>query len=672
MILVNGCQIEFIDESDGFFYFIDKLVENTPVMRILLFLISFNLVAATTNSERFKEFDSQNEKRDAFVLEEIKKINKRISKSPNRRVLEKRYKAKYHKERVLGVSKTYKLIDPGLGKPQLLIKENNGKRETIFDAGKISRNGSYTALSMAVSPQEKYAAISFKFKGSIDEYSFVIVDLENRKPTHENLIKYKGQGLGLFFVNDEWVYADDEYIQGYRCIDVREKDNTFSSYNFSGQADGWIHLVAGDKSLFTNGKEQRTFVGNPDVELMGVRDNSIYLFSNESNADALRSVFIKLNEKGAETVFEVENLFEEPQLLKSKIISMESLGHSRSVYVLDLNTKSVKSAELPEYVTLTSGEENDDGIEISLSSDLVSNEKVLWKNDSSEPLFPANFKSKMHLQNGFEIVSDFIHVESFDGTQVPVKMVYAKGTMLKDAAVYMEAYGGFNSSNHIVPVLGYFNLDFIRNGGVFIGAGVRGGNEYGPRWHEGARLDLKHKTFEDLASIAKWLIDSKITTKEKIVIAGSSNGGLTVAATGLLYPEYFGLVIPHNGVLDMLGKEYLDEEFYYGWSYEYGDSRTPKYRAYLEKISPLELVKNLENGPKFLVLNGRTDSRVNSAHSIKLVAAAKEIPNSNIDLLSVNNSGHFNTSPRYDDYIAWWVEVVKWTTIYDHLGIVVY
>jgi prolyl oligopeptidase len=324
---------------------------------------------------------------------------------------------------------------------------------------------------------------------------------------------------------------------------------------------------------------------------------------------------------------------------------------------------------LPEYCSLLNIEEsNSNQLILKLASDLVASHKVTWDLLNSKIIEIDSLESNMKSNANTTIETKFLEIKSFDGTLIPIRLVYKKGIDLKNVPVYMESYGGFNNESYLSATFNQFNLDFINHSGLYIGTGIRGGGEFDEKWHQAGALKNKIKSYEDLASIAKWLIDEGISSKSKIVSAGSSNGGLTVAATGLLYPQYFGLIIPHNGVLDMLGRDDLDRPFN-GWNYEYGDSCTPNFYDYIKSYSPLENIKNLENGPRFLIINGRNDTRVNPAHSIKFAFAANEIPNSQVELISLNNSGHFNVKLLYNDLIAWRAQVVKWTTIYDFLGI---
>jgi prolyl oligopeptidase len=125
-----------------------------------------------------------------------------------------------------------------------------------------------------------------------------------------------------------------------------------------------------------------------------------------------------------------------------------------------------------------------------------------------------------------------------------------------------------------------------------------------------------------------------------------------------------------NGVLDLMSKQQLDQRFN-GWASDYGDPRNPEDAENLLKISPLEQVARAENGPAFVIFNGRKDTRVNPAHSIKFAKAADDLKaagkNVNVELYSINNAGHGMVSPD-NDYIGIRAGSYFWTQLFDQFG----
>jgi prolyl oligopeptidase len=179
-------------------------------------------------------------------------------------------------------------------------------------------------------------------------------------------------------------------------------------------------------------------------------------------------------------------------------------------------------------------------------------------------------------------------------------------------------------------------------------------------------LGNKIKTYQDLDSVAQALVALKWTKPSLIASRGTSNGGLTVSATALLYPADFGLSIPISGVDDLLGKDILDAENQ-GWSGEYGS--VASYKSNLKALSPVENASH-QGALKFLIVDGADDTRVNPAHSVKLAKALEDLGGNpdNVLLLTVADAGHWTESYSYQNAIGLQTEVDVWTAIFDMAG----
>jgi prolyl oligopeptidase len=212
------------------------------------------------------------------------------------------------------------------------------------------------------------------------------------------------------------------------------------------------------------------------------------------------------------------------------------------------------------------------------------------------------------------------------------------------------------------------NEEFLRRGGILAGPGLRGGDEYGPSWHQDAMKEKKIHTYDDLKAAAEEVVAEGWTTPAKIISTGASNGGLTAAATALLYPQDFGLVIPISGVDDFLGKERMDAVGQ-GWDQEYGSSEDPQMLPFMTAVSPLENAGNLRS-LHFLILDGLNDTRLNHAHSLKLQAALEEQGGSSgwSELASFQHAGHYLDQFYYQNTIAWHVNALVWTAIFKQAG----
>lgn len=211
---------------------------------------------------------------------------------------------------------------------------------------------------------------------------------------------------------------------------------------------------------------------------------------------------------------------------------------------------------------------------------------------------------------------------SKDDTQIPMIITYKKGIVLNGMnPTMLYAYGGFNIS--LTPSFSIANVLFLEQGGVYAVANLRGGGEYGEKWHnEGTKLN-KQNVFDDFIAAAEYLIDENYTSTEKLAISGGSNGGLLVGAVMTQRPELFKVAFPAVGVLDML--RYHKFTAGAGWAYDYGTADDNKEMfEYLYKYSPYHALKEGVKYPATMVTTADHDDRVVPAHSFKFAARLQE------------------------------------------------
>lgn len=220
--------------------------------------------------------------------------------------------------------------------------------------------------------------------------------------------------------------------------------------------------------------------------------------------------------------------------------------------------------------------------------------------------------------NGDEFVSEQKFYTSKDGTRVPMIITYKKGTKLdgKNPTI-LYGYGGFNISE--TPAFSITAAWWMKNGGVYAVANIRGGGEYGEAWHLAGTKMNKQNVFDDFIAATEYLIDNKYTSPDYLAIMGGSNGGLLVGAVANQRPELFKVALPAVGVMDML--RYHKFTAGAGWAYDYGTADDSKEMfEYLLGYSPVHNVKEGVRYPATLVTTGDHDDRVVPAHSFKYIA----------------------------------------------------
>jgi prolyl oligopeptidase len=212
---------------------------------------------------------------------------------------------------------------------------------------------------------------------------------------------------------------------------------------------------------------------------------------------------------------------------------------------------------------------------------------------------------------------------SKDGTRVPYFMVRSKDLAFDGKApTLLYGYGGFEIS--LTP--GYsasVGKGWLEKGGVYAVANIRGGGEYGPRWHQAALKANRHKAYEDFAAVAQDLVARGITSPGHLGAQGGSNGGLLTGNMLTQYPELFGAIVVQVPLLDM--QRYHKLLAGASWMAEYGDPDKPEEWAFIRTFSPYHLASADADYPPALFMTSTRDDRVHPGHARKMSAKMSEM-----------------------------------------------
>jgi oligopeptidase B len=446
-----------------------------------------------------------------------------------------------------------------------------------------------------------------------------------------------------------------------------EKDNTFYTGIFRTKSDRYLGIYLG--STLTS-----------EMRLMSAADPKanfqVYLpreRGHEYQVDDAGSVFVIRSNKGAQnfqlltappvipadpTTFKpllphrVDALVQGVEVFADRVVVNERSGGLSKLRVLPLSggEGALISAEDPAYVMdleqtpdLASGKLRYSYTSMTTPSsiyelDFASGERRLLKREPVLGDFdPANY------------VSEYRLAPARDGAQVPVWLLYRKGTPLDGSApLYQYAYGSYGSSQD--PAFRSNVLSMVDRGFVYAIAAIRGGQEMGRQWYENGKLLNKKNTFNDFVDVTDFLVRERYAAKDKVFALGGSAGGLLMGAVINQAPDRYRGVIAHVPFVDVISTM-LDESIPLttGEFDEWGNPKDPDYYDYMLSYSPYDQVR-AQAYPALLVTTGLYDSQVQYFEPAKWVARLRELKTDHNPLLFKVNmeAGHGGRSGRFN------------------------
>ncbi len=250
---------------------------------------------------------------------------------------------------------------------------------------------------------------------------------------------------------------------------------------------------------------------------------------------------------------------------------------------------------------------------------------TLWRGEVGRPPQPLKQLPPFFDATGLEVSQHM--ATSKDGTKIPYFQVARAGLELDGShPTLLYGYGGFEVSLQprydARPGIGW-----LEPGGVYVVANIRGGGEFGPRWHQAALKANRHRAYEDFAAVARDLVSRGVTSKERLGAMGGSNGGLLIGNMYTLYPQEFGALVCKVPLLDM--QRYNKLLAGASWMGEYGNPDVPDEWAWIRTFSPYHNVDLSKQHPPLLLTTSTRDDRVHPGHArkmaAKLLAAGKDV-----------------------------------------------
>lgn len=443
---------------------------------------------------------------------------------------------------------------------------------------------------------------------------------------------------------DQLIYADKDHPQRYVNAQTTE-DEKFLVLNIAEGTDGTEVLYRDLRSQDqTFHKLLEGFKFNYNV-----LDDEGENFIVHTNNGAANYKVILLDPKNPQEGNWKTLIAEKPELLQNvwtaggKLFTEYLKDATSRVYQYNRQGKPEHEVSMPGFGTVAgfSGEKNDVDVFYSFTSFTTPATIYKYNITAGES---SMFQKPALKFNPDDYETKQVFYPSKDGTKIPMFLVYKKGIKLDgNNPTMLYGYGGFNIA--LTPNFNASRMVLLENGGIYCMANLRGGSEYGEKWHEAGMLLKKQNVFDDFIAAAEYLIKEKYTSSQKLAIIGRSNGGLLVGACETQRPDLYRVCFPGVGVMDML--RYHKFTVGWGWAVEYGSSDDSINFNNLYKYSPLHNIKPGTKYPATLITTADHDDRVVPAHSFKFAATLQPAQASTAPILIRidTNAGHGGGRP---------------------------
>ena len=608
--------------------------------------------------------DDMSEETGAWVKAENKATYGYLDNIPFRNELKERLTELWNYEKVGSPFKegdyTYFYKNDGLQNQYVIYRYKTGddpETATVFlDPNTFKEDGTISLGGLSFSDSGKMAAYSISEGGS-DWRKILIINAETNKIVEDTLIDIKFSGIS-WKSNDGFYYSSydkpkgselsaktDQHKLFYHKLGTKQKDDVLI---YGGTASEKHRYVAGytsedntylmvSASVSTSGNKlfikdlsnpKSNFITilddtNSDTNLLHNEGSTLYLLTNR-NAPNKRVVKVDASnpnpENWVDVIPETENVLSAGSG-GGYIFANYMVDAVSKVMQYDFNGKLIREIKLPGVGSAGGFGSKKDETELYYSFTNYVTPGSIYKFDMKTGDSQLYRKPDIDFDpEAYE--SNQIFYTSKDGTKVPLIITHKKGLKLdgKNPTI-LYGYGGFNIS--LTPSFSIANAVWMEQGGVYAVANLRGGGEYGKKWHDAGTQLKKQNVFDDFIAAGEYLINEKYTSSDYLAIRGGSNGGLLVGATMTQRPDLAKVALPAVGVLDML--RYHTFTAGAGWAYDYGTAEDSKEMfEYLKGYSPVHNVKANTQYPATLITTGDHDDRVVPAHSFKFAAELQD------------------------------------------------
>lgn len=594
----------------------------------------------------------------AWVKAENEVTNAYLAQIPFRDVIKKRLEELWNYERISAPftegSFTYYFKNNGLQNQSVLYRKGkDGKEEIFLDPNTFSKDGTTSLSSVQFNKKGDLASYMISEGGS-DWGKIIIINALTKKQlgTIEN-VKFSGMA---WKGSEGFYYSTYDKPEGSLLSAKTDQHKLYFHKLGTSQKDDNVVFGDKEKNRYVGGsltQDERYLVmtaanstygnklyvqdlnkpGSPIVTIVDNYESSSHVLDNKGTTLYISTDFKAPNNR----LITVDAAKPQQENWKDLIPETENVlsvtdggGYLFATYMkdavsqvkqLDYNGKQIREIQLPGLGTASGfgGKKEIKTLYYSFTNYVTPGNIYAFD--------PATGKSTVYQKpkigfNSEDYTSEQVFYTSKDGTKVPMIITYKKG-LKRDGKnpTMLYGYGGFNVS--LTPSFSISNAVWLENGGIYAVPNLRGGGEYGRKWHDAGTKLQKQNVFDDFIAAADYLIKNNYTSSDYLAIRGGSNGGLLVGACMTQRPELFKVALPAVGVMDML--RYHKFTAGAGWAYDYGTADDNKEMfEYLKGYSPVQSLKKGTRYPATLVTTGDHDDRVVPAHSFKFAATLQE------------------------------------------------
>lgn len=608
------------------------------------------------DSYRWLEDDRAEDTKD-WVNREVTFTKDYLAKIPFREEIRAQLKEIWNYEKIGAPFKegnfTYFYKNDGLQAQSVLYRtDQSGKTEVFLDPNKFSEKGTTSLAGVSFNKEGNLVAYSISEGGS-DWNKIIIIDALTKKVIDETIIDVKFSGAswkgdqGFFYSSydkpkgselsaktdthkvyfhqlgtkqsaDQLIIGGDDFKRRYMGIGVSD-DERFEILNASEATNGNELYIKDVQNKTDFLPIQKGYEFNTDF--VDSKGDFIYAMTDK-NAPNMRLVKFDIKNPSVwiDVIPETENVlsvstgggFIFAKYMKDAVTSVKQFNYEGQL---------IRTIALPGVGTAGgfSGKEKEKELYFSFTNYITPPTIYKFNADSGKSEVYQKPKVKFNPEN---FVSEQVFYTSKDGTKIPMMINYKKGLKLNGKnPTILYSYGGFNVS--LQPAFSVVNAVWMENGGIYAVPNIRGGGEYGKKWHDAGTKMQKKNVFDDFIAAGEFLQKNKYTSPKFMALSGRSNGGLLVGATMTIRPDLAKVAFPGVGVLDML--RYNKFTAGAGWSYDYGTAEDSKEMFdYLKSYSPVHQVKKGVCYPSTMIITSDHDDRVVPAHSFKFGAELQE------------------------------------------------